>query len=94
MSEEAKQVILDKHNELRRKIAKGEEERGVGGPQPPASNMRELRWNDELASIAQRWTDQCVWGHDKDRRKLDGTWAGQNGFAAGGWTEETREEVT
>ena len=93
LSEEAKQVIVDKHNELRRKIAKGEESRGVGGGQPAAANMRELRWNDELATIAQRWTDQCTWGHDKDRRKLDGTWVGQNAFAAGSNKEETREQV-
>ena len=30
-----------------------------------AGNMRALRWNEELAIIAQRWADQCTWGHDQ-----------------------------
>jgi hypothetical protein len=29
--------------------------------------MYELKWNDELATVAQRWTDQCTWNHDKQR---------------------------
>ena len=38
------------------KIAKGEETNNLaGGNQPPASNMRKLVWNDELAVIAQRF---------------------------------------
>ena len=44
---------------------------GVGGvPQPAASNMYELKWSDELAKVAQRWTDQCptfMNAHDKNR---------------------------
>ena len=27
--------------------------------QPPASNMMELEWDEELAAIAQRHADQC-----------------------------------
>lgn len=34
--------ILDYHNDLRRKVAKGEETQGAEGPQPGASNMRKL----------------------------------------------------
>ena len=30
-------------------------------------------WNDELEAIAQRWSDQCTFGHDTTRDKLDGT---------------------
>ena len=48
LTADAKQAILDKHNELRRKVAKGEQ-RG----QPKASNMKKLVWNSELESIAQ-----------------------------------------
>ena len=44
---------------------------GVGGvPQPAASNMYELKWSNELAKVAQRWTDQCptfMNAHDKNR---------------------------
>ena len=38
------------------KVAKGEETSNLAwGNQPPASNMRKLVWNDELAVIAQRY---------------------------------------
>merc|ERR1711872_183391 len=73
-----KKIILEKHNELRRKVAKGEENQAK--QQPKAANMREMVWNDELAAIAQRWADQCDFGHDKDRKKLDGTYVGQNAY--------------
>ena len=39
LSAEAKQALLDRHNELRRRVAKGEE---TNGPQPAAANMRKL----------------------------------------------------
>ena len=42
LSAETKKEILKLHNELRRKVAKGEETRGATGPQPTAENMREL----------------------------------------------------
>ena len=31
-------------------------------------------WNDELEAIAQRWSDQCIGGHDSVRDKLDDTY--------------------
>lgn len=77
LSKDAKQAILDKHNALRRKVAKGEE---TFNNQPKAADMREMVWNDELEAVAQRWSDQCTFGHDKDRKKLDGTYVGQNAF--------------
>jgi len=70
-----KKLIVEKHNELRRRVAKGEEKN-----QPKASNMRQMVWNNELAAIAQRWADQCNFGHDKNRKKLDGTYVGQNAY--------------
>ena len=42
LSEEAKQAILEKHNELRGRVARGEETGGINGPQPAAANMRKL----------------------------------------------------
>ena len=27
--------------------------------QPPASNMKQMFWDNELAAVAQRWADQC-----------------------------------
>lgn len=42
-------------------------------------------WNDELAAVAQRWSEQCYkrGGHDRNRNKIDGTKVGQN--AAWDW---------
>ena len=33
-------------------------------------------WHTELEAIAQRWADQCTFGHDSTRDKLDGTSVG------------------
>ena len=38
VTETGRKVILDKHNQLRRRIARGEEGRGLGGPRPAASS--------------------------------------------------------
>lgn len=43
-----KSVILDLHNQLRARVANGVEVRGLPGPQPPASDMLELVWDDEV----------------------------------------------
>ena len=43
LSEEAKNAVLDKHNQLRRRVAKGEE-----SGQPAAANMKKMvRYNQE-----------------------------------------------
>ncbi|XP_068225828.1 venom allergen 5-like [Palaemon carinicauda] len=41
-------------------VAQGNETRGAPGPQPAGANIRELKWNDELAKVAQAWADQCI----------------------------------
>merc|ERR1712002_1016624 len=73
----AKDVIVKVHNELRNKVAMGNE---TNGAQPQAANMRKMVWDDELADIAQRWTDQCKFGHDDNRNTCDGQYVGQNAF--------------
>jgi len=93
-----KQAVLDRHNQLRRQVANGLETRGTSTivfGQPPASNMKELVWSDELAAIAQRWTDQCneLGPHDKSRGKLDGTSVGQNQAYAASTMQMGEEEV-
>lgn len=88
LSADAKKAILDLHNDLRRKVAKGEETNGVNPPQPGATNMRKLVWNSELEAIAQRWADQCTFGHDIARNKIDGTSVGQNVYVRGGYRQE------
>ena len=77
-SESGKILILEKHNELRRKVAQGQQRDPK--PQPSASNMRKMVWNEELAATAQRWADQCNFSHDRNRRKLDKTYVGQNAY--------------
>jgi len=68
-----RKIIVDEHNKLRRKVAKGQEE-----GQPAASNMRRLVWNSELAAISQIWADQCKFEHDIFRDKVNGDKVGQN----------------
>ena len=58
------QEIVNKHNELRRRVAKGLETQGSPGPQPSASNMRQMVWDDNLANAAQILTNRCVFAHD------------------------------
>jgi hypothetical protein len=65
-----KDIILKTHNDQRRKVAMGQESQGAGGGQPNAANIFELKWNDELARIAQKWADQCNFSHDTPVRGL------------------------
>ena len=53
---------MKEHNLARQRLALGQ----VAG-QPAARNMREMVWDEELASIAQRWADQCTPQHDLRR---------------------------
>ncbi|XP_040565553.2 venom allergen 5 [Lepeophtheirus salmonis] len=78
-SEEDKQRIVDKHNDLRSNVALGNEKKGIGGPQPSAANMNRLKWDSDLAKSAQMWTLQCQRGHDNNRLtpQFD-VWVGQN----------------
>jgi len=89
-TEEGMAVIIAKHNELRQQVASGSE---TNGPQPAASDMMKVHWNSELASVAQRWADQCTFGHDDDRSKCDGTYVGQNAYSSWSSQEKTQTEV-
>nr|XP_034330687.1 peptidase inhibitor 16-like [Crassostrea gigas] len=49
------QQFLDVHNEKRRIV------------NPTAANMRELKWSDELATVAQNYANKCVSGHNPNK---------------------------
>ncbi|XP_049843054.1 venom allergen 5.02-like [Schistocerca gregaria] len=84
LSCDVKKSILDAHNKYRQSIALGY----VAG-QPGAARMLEMVWDEELASIAQRWADQCTMGHDHNR-DVSRFPVGQN--VAATWT--TRRQVS
>ena len=60
------EFIVDLHNDLR---DKHETDRFSVFH----SGLSELTWNDELATIAQRWADQCKFGNDGNRATMDGS---------------------
>jgi len=67
VTEDQTKAILEKHNQVRRKVAKGEYE---FANQLNAANMKKLVWNEKLASSAQKKVnDQCSFG---DRLDLPG----------------------
>lgn len=66
-----RQMIIDSHNKYRAKVARGEESKGLPGPQYSAADMQQLAWNEELAQVAQAWASTCPDYHDcHDCRKL------------------------
>ncbi|XP_011702702.1 PREDICTED: venom allergen 3-like [Wasmannia auropunctata] len=77
LSKVQKDEIVSTHNRLRQKVASGQETRGAPGPQPAAVSMPDLTWDDEIATIAQRWANQCNFDHDKCR-DVDRFQVGQN----------------
>lgn len=34
---------------------------------PSAANMRKMKWNDDLAVVAQNYANKCVWAHNSAR---------------------------
>lgn len=67
VSEADKNQIVETHNWYRRIIAGGHESKGINGPQPKAANLMKFTWDEELAAVAQRWADQCLFQHDTCR---------------------------
>jgi len=67
VSSEESDIIVTVHNEFRQKVASGLEKDGSPGPQPPASDMLEMSWDEELATMAQRWANHCEFKFDKGR---------------------------
>ncbi|KAK8399007.1 hypothetical protein O3P69_004240 [Scylla paramamosain] len=86
VSSEEADFIVELHNKLRSKVARGEETRGAPGPQPSGANIRALAWDEELATVAQRHADQCIFEHDcNDCRSVDRFNVGQNIYILKSW---------
>lgn len=55
---------------------------------PPASNMKELTWDHNLARIAQSYSEKCIFKHNKNRT-IEGngafTYVGENLYASDGY---------
>ena len=51
MAPEDIEIIVSEHNRRRSEVAKGNEKRGKPGPQPTASNIKALSWDNELAKV-------------------------------------------
>ena len=87
-----KTAMVKAHNDYRRRVAKGEEtgaDNYLGDAQPGATNMVEMTWDDDLAEVAQRYADQCVFGHDENRNTPEyAAWpgVGQNAYISSSWT--------
>jgi len=64
---------VNAHNNFRQKVASGSEP-----GQPSASNMRAVKWDNELASVAQDLANQCKFEHDKVRFTSNQPCVGQN----------------
>lgn len=79
ITETDKVAIVKKHNELRSRVAQGNENLGLDGAQPSAANMMAMVWDDELAAVAKRWAMQCIYDHDGNAdRAVRRFWVGQN----------------
>ncbi|XP_064455893.1 uncharacterized protein LOC135366636 [Ornithodoros turicata] len=60
-----KKKILELHNKLRSQAASGQ----LPG-YPAATNMYQLKWDNELADVAQAHSDQCVFKHDQGEERF------------------------
>ncbi|XP_028623789.1 peptidase inhibitor 16 isoform X1 [Grammomys surdaster] len=67
LTEDEKETMVELHNYYRAQVS------------PPASDMLQMRWDDELAAFAKAYAQKCVWGHNKERGRR-----GENLFAITG----------
>ena len=78
--------VVAHHNRLRSRVASGLTRL------PPATNMLEVHWDEELAQVAQRLADQCVFDHDcSECRRVGRFSVGQNLYQA--FTTRTEERT-
>ena len=66
LTDTEKENVLEYHNFIRRRVAKGFEPRA-----PSASNMNKLVWDEDLALVAQRWGACFFYSRRDDERSRD-----------------------
>lgn len=76
-------LILNSHNNFR------------SGVSPTSTDMIKMTWDDEVASIAQKWADNCVTSHDSNyHRFIPGRLqSGQNLYMNYGATKVTWDQA-
>nr|CDS27338.1 venom allergen (val) protein [Hymenolepis microstoma] len=81
-------LVFNLTNAYRRMVAKGEVEN-----QPKSDKIHDLKWNNELARMAQKHASLCGYGHNTygERQTKKFEWVGQN-YAAYSSLEEDMEK--
>ncbi|NWU67694.1 CRVP protein, partial [Pterocles burchelli] len=70
--EDQQELIVDKHNTLRREV------------KPTASNMLKMEWSPPAANNAQKWANQCTLSHSPVSRRTTNVPCGENLFMSSG----------
>ncbi|KAK5967612.1 C-type single domain activation associated secreted protein ASP3 [Trichostrongylus colubriformis] len=64
MSDEVRRAFVDKHNEYRSLVAKGEAVNGrIFGFAPKAARMFKMKYDCNIEKSMMAWAKKCIWGH-------------------------------
>ncbi|VDM15067.1 unnamed protein product [Wuchereria bancrofti] len=80
--------IVDQHNEFRSSLIHGKLKNKDNIFMPRGKNMLQLTWSCQLENSAQRWANQCVFGHSPKNQR-QGT--GENLYAY--WSSVSVEKL-
>jgi len=80
-----RKAILRAHNKKRQLVKKGKQD----GLPAATKAMPNLKWDNDLAKLAQRWIEQCVWDHDTARKTEKFSSVGQNLYMYKTTTDES-----
>ncbi|XGW16686.1 hypothetical protein V3C99_001830 [Haemonchus contortus] len=64
MTDEVRQAFVDKHNEYRSIIAKGQAKNGLGGFAPKAARMLKVKYDCEVEANMAAYAKECIFEHD------------------------------
>uniref|UniRef100_F1L9M7 Venom allergen 5 n=1 Tax=Ascaris suum TaxID=6253 RepID=F1L9M7_ASCSU len=69
---ESRNVVLNRHNELRSMVANGTVKDASGQYLKSGKNIYELRWDCDMEERAQNWADTCRYGHSTYEYRKNG----------------------